>query len=305
MTVARRGDETLLIYPVSLIADSNVSSEGLYYLRYVFADYYPEPFSIVGAILSYLWNSYGFDFSNSSTPLLRYSVMASAAIFQSKKDGGRVRFKYYEYLSHFHQGLLRAIKSNTVDETHLFALFFIIVSSRTYSSFDPSESESGYTYCNVFCAVMEQLIGQHEYPDRKQVWRLALSYLRRCSAYPPTDTVIVHDSEAQIQLMYFLDTQLPGNYTFDNMTVIPCQFSIPEIDKDSILHFWNVIDVILSVRTSFQLTYRNQITGHWPMEKETAFIQFLDAARSRSDGFQKFQYLDEVFEVRLLNLQVC
>lgn len=141
-------------YLVSLISDSNFSVQELTYLRYLFAENFGRPTSVHRMILCYLWHTYGFTFSNSASPVLRYGAMLRIS---KRPVGNRVPTEYYQYLSQFHNGLLLAIKDNTVDESHLFGLFFAVMSDRNWRD-RLLRGVIIYQYLPIFCATLEHLL---------------------------------------------------------------------------------------------------------------------------------------------------
>ena len=168
-------DPSLTYYPVSPIVNSNFPSQELFHLRFLFAENSPQPFSIRGTLLRYIWGIYGFDISNVRDSSLRYAAMASGAKNFAWISGQSLALDYYAYLSHFHEGICKAIEENKVDETHLLALHFAITANWRTSDRN--------LYLNIFVAVMEHLIYARSPSGCKQtssyIWRYLLSYHRR------------------------------------------------------------------------------------------------------------------------------
>jgi len=103
--------------------------------------------------------------------------MASGAKNFAWISGQSLDLDYYAYLSHFHEGICKAIEENKVDETHLLALHFAIMANWWSSDWD--------LYLNIFVAVMEHLIYARSPSGCKQtssyIWRYLLSFHRRIS----------------------------------------------------------------------------------------------------------------------------
>jgi len=106
-----------------------------------------------------------------------------------------------------------------------------------------------------------------------------------------------------------LDNELPGNYNYESFWTASQLHSPPRIDN-SLLHYWNVEDLVISLRTNFRLTYLDSFTKPSAcgtdilIEKEKDFSKFLYDLRHRSNTFQKFHYIDGLFEVPLLSLEM-
>ena len=129
-------DTSFAYYPLSLIADSNLSAQELFYFRYLYSKNAPQPFSVDGTLLRYLWGTYGLKFSNLSKQSLRYVIMSFAAINIAWDCRQPIPTDYYENLSRFHESMSRALKENIIDETHLVALYYAIRCSNIYSMLD-------------------------------------------------------------------------------------------------------------------------------------------------------------------------
>jgi hypothetical protein len=215
---------------------------------------------------------------------------------------GRVSSDYYEYISDFQEGLLNVMKSNSVDESNLFALFLVIHSARQYSRIDPNEEAAYHTYINMFCAVLRHLIRQHPKTHRKPLWRYSLSFVRR-TLYR---TLATPDEDILLLSLDSLDAELPGNYSYQNLFTASPLYYTPQIDNSS-LHNWNVRDILISLAANFRITYLDQFSNPSALateiriEKEKEFVKLLYDVRHRSNTFEKFQYIDRLFEVRLLH----
>jgi len=234
--------------------------------------------------------------------------MALAAIHHVRNgDINWLSTDYYEYLSNVHEGLFQLLKTELVDEIHIFALFIIIEFTQRYCELDPSESEAFHTYVKIFSAVLQRLIQQHTYIHRKPVWRFVVTCLRRMNAYRPQLTPSVRDSGMLLEALDMFDAELPGNYNFEDLWVRRHGDCTLQID-DSLIHSWNVEDMILSLKTGFKRAYLYQfnrastLDSKTVIERETDFIELLHNIRYRSKTFEKFQYIDQLFEVRHLSL---
>jgi hypothetical protein len=217
---------------------------------------------------------------------------------------GQFSSDYYEYLSDFQEGLLKVMRNNSVDESHFFALFLIVDSTRRYSmNIDPNEAAAYHTYLNIFRSVLESLIRQHPRTHRKPMWRFSLSFIRRLLV----SSVAVRDRDMLLRSLDPLDAELPGNYNYENLLTASQLFYAPQIDN-SILHYWNVRDILISLGANFRLTYLDQLSQPSALapeiciQKEKEFVKFLYDVRNRSNNFEKFQYIDRLFEVRLLHI---
>ena len=221
--------------------------------------------------------------------------------YQTAVNVGRCSSDYYEYLSDFQEGLLKVIKNNSVNESHLFALFLIIDSTNQYCRIDPNEVGARHTYLNLFCAVLAHLLRQHPRAHRKPVWRFALSFIRRMLYL----SLATRDQDVLLLSLDSLDVELPGNYSFQNLFTAS-QLHTPQIDN-SILHYWNVEDIKASLGAGFRLTYLDQLNKpsalatEIRLSKENEFVKLLYDVRHRSNTFEKFRYIDRLFEVRLLD----
>ena len=289
-------------YPVSLISDSNLSAQDLYYLRYLFDVNSRCTFSALGTIFRYLWESYGFNLSNSSGCLLP-SAMASAAIDNACRVGGAIPTEYYEYISRFHEDLLGSIRANKVDETHLFALSLAIHTARLYSFINRKESAAYYTYLNLFCVTLEQMIRQHAEPHGyppKAIWNYTLLFLRRNYLYPQGVAAITQDSDTHLYRMHHLSTELPAAYNFDGMlneVTDPGLYFMEEGSKFFFQCFWNVTDILCSLQSNFRNLYRVRLNQSSNLDMDRNYARLLEAVRLRTESFERLRYMDKVFEV--------
>lgn len=298
-TEAQSGSDVvtaLSTYPVSLIADSNLSARDLYYLRYLVANNSACCFTALGTIFRYLWTSFGFNLASSS-PLLRYSAMASAAMDISCRSGGAIPLEYYEYVSLFHDGLLSAIKENNVDETHLFALSLAVHNPLLYSLYPSEASAPYYTYLNLFCATLDHLIANTQNCPPKPIWSFTLLFLRRTYAYPQGLTAIDHDSDTQLYRMHLLNTRLPAPNNFDGMFE-PSFYFTEEGSDFAFRYFWDVTDILCSLQSNFRILYRHRSNEPSNTGADNDFAQLLEAVRTRTNGFERLRYMDDLFEVR-------
>jgi hypothetical protein len=294
---------TDLSYPVSFIANSNLSPAELFDLRFLFIAHHPWPLSVHGTIMHYLWATYGFDFSHASSESLRYSAMAFATVDQIQLLGGVLPVHYYEYVSHFHASLLSALRTDTVNETHLFALFIMILSSfRAYAgNGDMSESDGIFMYYDPFLAVLGRLVQQRAFPHQKELWRFSLSFLRRSCENFNKNQPSTRTRHVLLRSMHFLDGQLPGNQSYETILFASIAGFDAHIANMS-LHSWNVTDILLTIRANFFLTYGEQTVGGPSIQMESDFVHLLHSVRSRKNGFEKYSHLEDAFEVQPDNL---
>lgn len=298
--------ESLTTYSVSIIANSNLSSKDLFYARkiqFIYdGDIGPKPIYILGTLLRYIWHTHGYDFSNAACPLLHSSAMAFAAIHQGKflTKLTKPPSEYFEYLSDVHKHLLQVLKTNLVVETHLFAVFILVETSYRYSLFDPAGKDAVWTYTKIFCSMLQCLIRQYPYPHRKPLWRFVLTCFRRNAAFG-----IFPISEASDMLFHqldLLDAEFPPNYNYLDLwtrCVGDCTFQL----DDSLIHSWNVDDMVLSLRTGFRRAYLPQVNPSSTLDSETIidrelnFIQLLYDVRHRANAFERYRYIDSLFAV--------
>jgi hypothetical protein len=224
---------------MSLIADSHLSAQELYHLRYLFAKHSGIPQSTYGTIFLFLWNTYGFNFSNSLNSLLRYSTMAFAAL--SSRVGRSIPSEYYEYFSKFHKGLLRDIKENTIDESNLFALYFTSMCALEYSrEIDMEEPVAFHIYRNIFCAATEHLLGRRIEYSLPQIWRFMLFKFILSYVDTHTCTTVMQDSDIQLYSMQLFEKKIPGMnniLTVTNQVITPSCYTGTIIDSYSIHHY--------------------------------------------------------------------
>jgi len=289
---------------VSLISDSNIPSQELFYLRYLFSQHSRCSFSVLATVFRYLWDTYGFNLSNSSNSVLRYSGIAKAAIDHTLRIKGNIPPEYYEYVSQYHEDLLFAIGQNKVDEMHLFALCLAVHNARLYSFYFCKESTAYYTYLDLFCVTLQHMIDQHLL-DRthplKAIWSSTLSLLRRTYLYPQGIASLTQDSDIQLHRMYLLSTKLPPGHCFDeilNPSIEPSLYFAENGGKFFVHCCWNICDVLCSLQSCFRIIYRRRERRPSDLQTEHDFRQLLQSIQTRSNEFERLRPLDKVFEVR-------
>ena len=265
----------LCTYPVSLVAESNIPTQELFYLRYMYSKFTHTRFARdrEGILLAYLWDTYGLTFSNSATQLLRYSVMASAAI-DIRGRSHIVPTEYYEYLSRLHEDTSIAIRKGSIDETHLFAVYFAIYNATSHSSVTTNHSawpSEAYTYANLFLAIMEHLL-QEARTTRRQfplqyIWRFMLSSLRRI--YPDAPVCfLVRSTHCRDRLNYsihLLDSKLTNQWSGHKIAQQIAGGSSQ--GRFHIGRFWDVLDVLYSFKACFRASYTKQSWGSRPLRE--------------------------------------
>lgn len=294
----QRESPSFTMYPVSLISDSNLSTNELYYLRYLFVRQARAPSSVFGTTFRYLWHLYNFNLSCPSTPVLRYSALARSIILHVRETNmNDFPVEHYEYMSRFLQELRKAINNNTVDEAHLFAVFLAIYPN---SWRDPERSGAYYTLLGVFCAILQHL--DFLYPKSpsnylaRHVWRYMLSYLRRICARRNRSMVTNQQSVTQSYTMHLLDMRLRERYdTRDQVHRV-----LFDVDQYPHRHcFWNAWDLIDSLRASFGMIYAGEAGKSEMIDKESSLRRLIHAIHGRTDGFEMFKHLDEIQEVKI------
>lgn len=187
-----QGSEVMetIMSPISLIYDSELSDLQLQLLRQLHQFFGDSSFGSYSVILQHLWFTYGMVFEDKC---LHYAVMAfsSAGVF-----GTIVRkVQTLEFLSKVNWHLMSAIKTNTVSESHLFAIFFATVASegnlaKKYSLSRSREereyiSRSKRIYDTGFLEVMRHLNSERKnirnprnFP-LSSLWRYILSQMYR------------------------------------------------------------------------------------------------------------------------------
>jgi hypothetical protein len=269
-----------------------MSDTELFYVRYIFVKNSRNPCSARGVILHHLWEMYGFDLSRPAGQLVRYSAMATLIVCLAGRHASHLPREYYEYMAQFHKGLRKAVRENLVDESHLLSLFLITECTTFLPQPDANEYQ---TYVGVFCAVLENLILRCPYPRRKPIWTFVLCSLRRHHwlLWPVNDA-----SDAQANSLQLLDRQLPG-YEDGSKEVLFKSTSHPcrQFDRTQGLCHLNTMDVRISIETRFRLTYRHRVVNGTTIEDEDDFRKFLHDVCTCTNGFEKYKYLDEIFEV--------
>lgn len=297
-------DFSLTVYPVSLITDSNLSPQDIFYIRYLYAEFALQPFSVDGTLLRYIWGVYGFNFSALSNQSLRYAAMALAAIHLAIKTKQVVPIAFYEYMSQFHEGLLRAIQSNTIDETHLFALHFAICcagNSNQDKSLPERKSEAS-VYSDGFLAVLHHLTVQISTTDSKfpsrHVWRFLLSFRRRVW-HSTFKSESVNDNR-RLWSMHLLDSQLSNNSSNleTNQMVVGCRSPDPLL-----FSYWDTGDILSSLLSSFRVSYSNRAQLFGFLRQDLVVAEMLDAVRGRANGFEKLHRLEKEYEVALSGVE--
>ena len=155
------------------------------------------------------------------------------------------------------------------------------------------------TFSKLFCAVLQSLIRQRPYTHRKPLWRFVLTCFRRVAA------ILVYPSSEVLDPLFYegnlLDAELPGNYSYQDLWVSGLEYCTFLVD-DSLIHAWNIEDIVLSLKTGFRRAFLPQLRQLSIFDDETIndremnFIR-LFAVRHRSNMFEKYRYIDNLFEV--------
>src|SRR5438270_118316 len=114
---------------LSLIKDSGVDDQELYYVRNMHHIYSRQRTGCFAVILQNLCEIYGLTFKDKT---LHYSVLAWAT--KPREDFYTAwpvsqQVDHYTYKSLFYQDLRTAIRQNSISECHLFALLFAILAT--------------------------------------------------------------------------------------------------------------------------------------------------------------------------------
>lgn len=83
--------------------------------------------AFLGVVFRNLWTLYGPTFSNDCEALQAAVVVTSLSLQRSVLRWTRSRVLCFEWISRFHQKLEQAIREASVNESHLFALFWVII----------------------------------------------------------------------------------------------------------------------------------------------------------------------------------
>jgi len=303
--VARCQSHSLITYPLSLITDSNLSVDDLRYLRIIFAYYAiedPNRPSVHGKTFRFLWETYGFNFLHSRTPILIYSALAFGALNEhSHLKAVAISTKYYQYMSQFLAELRKAIRENAIEETHLFAVCLAVWNGSYVIRQCPKEADdSYYLFVGVLCAVLDQLLvdklssARSGYPGQ-HLWRYLLSYIRRSYQHPRLYDPNRQDPYDKYHALHLLDMKLLGdNGTHQTIVARPNEQISFDIGGSRFSHYWDVTDITASLRAVFNHAY---CPGANTFVAGSELSSLIKAIRSRTGGFEKFKYLDRDFEV--------
>jgi len=275
----------------------------VHYLTYMHSSILEAPESIAGTVFRSLWHVYDVTLSNPdlNSDVLRSSVLASTVVSIASRTRQDVPVKEYAYYKgYFYTDLLRAMKGKTFDETHLFGLYFIIGNARWESD---KEFE---THLYGFCQIMEELILQSRKTGKQfrlqHIWRLMLSYFRRSYAVYPSHSAITGATEkkdAQLLAMHNLDLQLKSKLNLGG-SVNSCDGSSYYSGEPRCRRLspgWDVMDVLSSLKAKFRTLYHRGDPEPPSPETNSDFGKFLEAIREGIDGFERFRYLHNTFEV--------
>jgi hypothetical protein len=285
------------MYPVSLIADSNLPTEDLQYLRYMFHEISPSRYSIAGTILRLLWSTYGYTFSEPSSPVLRSSVLAAAVVGMSFQGRTEVPFQYNGYTREFTNGFNQAKAEGTLDETHLFGLYFVIGNIRAEKNLSLDFDRHLTDFCETLDRFNREARAGRQFPLR-HVWRLMLSFLRRGYASPSGHALSIHDKDALFLRMHDLDMQISSDHNLGgtiNRFVGSSYYSGEERCR-RLSRGWDVSDILCSLKAKFRESYKHYPANSSP-EIDFHFGRFMESIRAGTDGFERFRYLHKAFEV--------
>ena len=80
--------------------------------------------------------------------------------------------------------------------------------------------------------------------------------------------------------------------------IVSPMYELPlNIDADPYFHFWNILDPIMSLRAGFNRIYRCHDGTSITIDRDSALTSLVNAIRNRIDGFEKFKYLDGIYQV--------
>jgi hypothetical protein len=287
---------------ITPISNANYSQQELHYLRRSVFTWSSQPFAVHGMALKHLWDTYGFDLSHGSDTL-RLAVMAFSVGYSSL----RTRFlhtEFIEYIARCHQSLVRDMDINNINETHLFAIHFLVECCDIYHAVVGQPTGRYDMYRRKFCFALEYLISrgrmQGENYPLQYLWRYLLSHRRRIYGWHFDDPPCP-DSEEQVYWMHSLDMSLaiqsagPCNKTSSRY--------YPEVGEDNayLHYYWDVLDMIQSLRASFKRSYGKPFNPSTSSETES-FDSLTDSAFYRTNEFSRFQYLEQKYMVIAISI---
>ena len=217
----------------------------LYYLQILFRSLVST--SLLGVLFQNLSRRYGPIFSNDSNILplaIALSVSPSWWSSISTSDASRERTLYYEWLSSFHMLMGRDLQESNVDETHLFAMFW--VSQIHWCLYEVEDSRASRIYAVGFAMILRHLYGSRQSGTRSKpfslpaVWPWMLSVLRGNECFP--EIPIDHFEDSTIDFRWDLHRlyELIG-------PVDECLLEYPSLEVYKFRH--QLSDINLSLKT--------------------------------------------------------
>jgi hypothetical protein len=251
-----------------------------------------------------MWYVYGFDFSASQDHTMRYAVMAYITTVIARKCKQQIHRDFYKYLSHFYKGIGRAIENNTIDETHLFALFYGVISTWMYTDRETAvtgQNLEAHVHLKGFLAVLEHLSPQIStsgsgFPSHL-LWRFSLSFFRRSLDVYLMNLESINDLRWS---MHTLDRKLWRNV--DNIEVSEQIFGYSDRNHSACVN-WDTRDVFHSLMAASCLWYRNRYYGSAFVGDDLTVEETVDAISNRYNGFEKLHSLEKEYEVTPSNME--
>ena len=298
VNTSKRG--IFLGYNISPISNCNYSPLELHYLRAARFQWSPQPFAVHGMVLKHMWDTYGFDLSHGSDAM-RFAVMGLSVGLSSFRSHF-LPTEFVEYLNLSHQNLVKDFNRDNINETHLFAIHFLTECYGIYRAIIGGPSGGYEMYCQKFCHALEYLVGRHttetdaQYP-LQHLWRYLLSRRRRLYGWG-CDNPPYPDSDEQIYRMHSLDTALSLQPAGPRNTAMPSYY--PKLGEDNtyLHYFWDVTDMLQSLKAGFRMCYSKQFGTSRRLEI-SHFEGLINSAVYRTDEFSRFEYLEQKYMVRV------
>lgn len=210
---------------------------------------------------------------------------------------------FYEYISHFHEGMSQAIQTGTINETHLFALYLV---SHIYWNRDIGLEEltsEWHIYLEGFLMVLARLTSEanatnSKFPSR-DIWRFLLSLYRRAWFNRASLDGLAEKLHYLPLSMHLLDNQLTRGGSNLETSVKIAGYSGPYF----LFLYWDTLDIIHSLIAAFSLSYGTRYFGLGFVRQDLALVEILDGIRSRTNSFTRLHRLEKEYEVTLRNVE--
>ena len=133
-------------------------------------------------IIQHLWNVYGPMFSN-NCPCLQSAIVVLGFSLRLRFERTCVLVPCFEWLSRFHHQLEQALQDDCVNESHLFALFWILMAHHYTDLWFETDEETLQSYLIGFSRIMRHLstsvaLDRHSTSPLRYIWPLILSIVR-------------------------------------------------------------------------------------------------------------------------------